>query len=154
MNNSTFKNPYYESDKAARDLKRMIFEVSASDFMFIRLVRPANSTLSGVNGTMWKKLVETLKQRNIDDATRVTEFEHFVTTSRLVSADEYTRLVGAGLLDSPIGGTVRNTAPPNVGGTETPTRDQHPANATVVPDVQSKGGKPPKRERLKGQSAS
>lgn len=135
-----FKNPYMDGDKQI-DKNSMIFEVSSSDFMFIRLIRPGGSTLTGVNGHMWKKLVDALKQKGIDDNSRESDFEQFVSTSKLVSAREYEHLRIRGLLDGPVGGSVSAASAPDDGGTKTSTCDQHSADETVVSDVQKQGRK-------------
>lgn len=151
MNNTQFKNPYITNDKTI-EYGTINFDIGQSDFLFVRVIRPSNSTLSGVCGHLWKKTVEALKRKDINDATKSTEFEQFITTSHLVSAREYEALRVRGLLDSSTDGSVPTSTPPDDGRGETPTRDQYPTDASIVSNIQGKGGK--QRQRAIKSSAS
>ena len=139
MNNSPFKNPY--SGQRPETLKPIIFDVDINDYHFIKCIRPSQSTLSGLSGTMWKKTVESLKNREIHDVSNESQFEHFIRTCHIISDTEYERLVAGRLLDSSAGGIVPDSNALNDGGGKTSESNRNTTNAPVVSNVQGKSGK-------------
>jgi len=84
------KNPY-EGCKDTNG-KRITIDVSLVDYNLVKCTRPTSGTLSGVFGTLFFKLCEELRLREINNVTKQNEFEHFVSTCRLIPSDELERL--------------------------------------------------------------
>ena len=73
-----FENPYLSCAD-----KRLTTDVSKEDYYLIKSMRPGASTITGTLGTLWHKLCNELRKRNICDVSKIDEFEHFVANSEL-----------------------------------------------------------------------
>lgn len=73
-------NPYAR-EKVTRTL---MVDVSEADYYLIKNLRPEQGTMSGVLGTLWKKLCDQLREMDYCDYTSKREFEEFVVNCRIV----------------------------------------------------------------------
>ena len=80
-----FSNPY-ASEKSTRVV---MVDVGQEDYYLIKTLRPEQGTMSGVLGTLWKKLCDELRRRDFGDYTHREEFEKFVMTCRIVDGKDH-----------------------------------------------------------------
>lgn len=137
-----FGNPF-ENDTTQKT--QVVCPIPTTETNFIKCIRPSLGTVTGVVGTLWQKLANELRERNIVDVTSQPEFESFVAGCKLVSEAEYNEYqslkLGGGLLDRSTHGTVPQASQGNVGGGTPPTGHAHPTASAKLPDVQSGSGK-------------
>jgi len=84
-------NPYVDVDETTTGC-RVQTNVSRQDYLLIKLIRPGTGTIRSVISQLWFKLCTSLRENDILDNSKQNEFEHFVTTSRLVDNDTYESL--------------------------------------------------------------
>lgn len=118
-----FTNPYQGIEKTgygptggARRLACDIPTEIHTDIFRIRITKIGGGTLSTVVNLLLKKFHDELKRRNITDATKCAEFEHFAANSVLAMPDELNAYYAT---RGPISGHVPPSDAPNDGrGTE------------------------------------
>src|SRR5512146_3120580 len=91
MPTSNFTNPYAGQD----NLHRLTTMVSDADYSLIKLIRVQTATLATTQNLLWFKLCQQLREYGITDISKCSQFEDFITNCRIISADEYDKLVFA-----------------------------------------------------------
>lgn len=158
-----FLNPYLDEEGKVitneRTWKVQAF-IPSTDFNFLKCIRPTSATVTTAISIFWKTLCNELRKRNITGIESVDEFELFVADMHILPKSEYRELFEAaaqwaehcqrqrsgrvGLSDRSADGAVQSTGTSDVGGGHENSRNENPANASVVSDVQSGGGSPRK----------
>lgn len=144
-----FTNPYDPAvaREAGKQMSILNTPIYLEHATFFKLIRPALGTITTTCAILWKKLYDELNERNITDHSNQSEFEHFVTSCRLITREEWDELQqlrsvrgGRGLSLRPIGGTLPASSSGNDRGGDQDARDDGSANASVVSNVQSRSG--------------
>ena len=90
-----FKDPYGDITDFTKTC-RIQSDVSSTDFMEFRSIRPVKGTIQITINILFSKLVHELKSRNIQDYGDVKRFEEFIAGCRIVSSEEWGRLERTG----------------------------------------------------------
>ena len=77
-------NPYANE----RGRKVIMVDVSQDDYYLIKTLRPEQGTMSGVLGTLWKKLCDELRRRHMSSHGDREAFEHFVATCKIIDGKD------------------------------------------------------------------
>lgn len=83
-------NPYGEFPQESAN--RIQTNVSPTDYLLIKLIRPGHGTIRSVIGTLWFKLCQSLRENDILDNSKQNEFERFISTARIIDNDTYLSL--------------------------------------------------------------
>ena len=130
---------------------RISVKVSTGDYNFIKCIRPAGGTVTGLLGTFWKEAVRVCQEKGINDITNENEFEKLFSNFTIIPKDELEQLrtnaatntkqsTYGGFPNGPAGGFVPHSLSPNVtGGAKEPgvADSTTPAEST---DIQSRNG--------------
>ncbi len=152
-----FSNPYDpEVAKAAGyTMTNVVCPVFTPEVDFFRLIRPAQGTITGIIGTMWRKLYNECNEREITDISKRNEFEQFLAGSKLISNaeyQEYVRLRGRGRLpNSPPSRPLPEPTASDERGAAPQSSHDGSANAPVIPDLQG-GDRTQGTRKRKGQT--
>lgn len=133
-----FKNPFQGLSDSDPGVARINSNVPREDYEFIRRIRPDGGTIVTTVNTLWLKLINELKRRNITDFTRVHDFEDFILRCAIIlpaTGGELPRRPAVG------GGAKTKTSPSYDFGGENRLRGEatRDADVTANPKVRNRG---------------
>lgn len=127
-----FKNPYVKNPD-----KKIFIHISLDDYNLFKCTHPGNGTLSSTFGTIIFKLANELRQRNITDVSKSTDFEQFIIGCHIVSDSEYRRLRDGAINQTSPG---RSESGADERGTTTEFHSPSSVDETELPNLQGQNG--------------